>query len=63
MVRLSINPVLYSKSHRIVRWSRNSPGHISPTEIILKAKLHYSGSSLSAAVESVLLEMMERYPI
>jgi hypothetical protein len=63
IVRLSLNPVLYSKSNRIVRWDRNSPGYIAPKEVILKAKLQYRQSSLSAAVESVLVDILEQHPI
>src|SRR5262245_42952144 len=62
IVRLSLNPVLYSKSNRIVRWERTSQGYIPPQEVILKAKRQYPRSSLSAAVESVLDDVLEQHP-
>jgi hypothetical protein len=54
-----LNPVLYARSQRLVRWTRNSPGNIAPHWIVEQARLRYPALSNSNAVEAVLLDLLE----
>lgn len=59
IVRLTIHPELFKRSEKFVRWSRKSTGGLPPSEIVLHALSRYPDLSLSAAVEAVLIDLLE----
>lgn len=59
IVRLSLNPVLYARSSSVVRWNRSANSGISPLDVIVLALERYPSLSLSSAVETVLVDLLQ----
>lgn len=59
IVRLSLNPLLYSRSGRFVRWTRDAEGELAPQEVVLRALQNFPDLPLSIAVEAVLVHLLD----
>jgi hypothetical protein len=60
IIRLTLNPGLFSRTESLVRWSRQSFGTLAPVDVVLSARHLYPSLSWSDSVELYLVDLLEQ---
>jgi hypothetical protein len=60
IIRLTLNPGLFSRTESLVHWSRESFGTLAPVDVVLRARHLYPSLSWSDSVELYLVDLLEQ---